>query len=167
MRNNKQQQQHSYLEPGGTSTTALLLYSFCCTSRALSLRNLVSGYECGRVFPAGVGPGSPSRDAVNWLPSRFSLSVETRRRFGWLRMMVFPGAHLFRAPIWCLREGGGTREAGSTVAESPVVLYQVGTHQIRRRRRAARSSTSQGRAEPLCARITGLNREVSEGKADV
>ena len=65
-----------------------------------------------------------------------------------------------------LREGGGTREAGSTVAESLVVLYRVGTHQIRRRRRAARSS-NQGRAEPLCARITGLNREVSEGKADV
>ena len=56
-----------------------------------------------------------------------------------------------------LREGGGTREAGSTVAESLVVLYRVGTHQIRRRRRAARSSTSQERAEPLCARITGLN----------
>ena len=63
-----------------------------------------------------------------------------------------------------LREGGGTREAGSTVAESLVVLYRVGTHQIRRRRRAARSPSSQGRAEPLCARITGLNREVSEGK---
>ena len=61
------------------------------------------------VFPAGVGPGSPSRDAVNWLPSRFSLSVETRRRFGWLRMMVFPGAHLFRAPIWC--PSGGWRHA--------------------------------------------------------
>ena len=30
----------------------------------LSLRKLVSGYECGRVFPAGVGPGSPSRDAL-------------------------------------------------------------------------------------------------------
>ena len=30
----------------------------------LSLRNLVSGYECGRVFPAGVGPGSPSREAA-------------------------------------------------------------------------------------------------------
>ena len=29
-----------------------------------------------------------------------------------------------------LREGGGTREAGSTVAESVVVLYRVGTHQI-------------------------------------
>ena len=80
---------------------------------------------------------------------------------------MFPGAHLFRAQFGALREGGGTREAGSTVAESPVVLYRVGTHQIRRRRRAARSLTSQGRAEPLCARITGLNREVSEGKADV
>ena len=66
-----------------------------------------------------------------------------------------------------LREGGGTREAGNTVAESLVVLYRVGTHQIRRRWRADRSSTSQGRAEPLCARITALNREGSEGKADV
>ena len=65
-----------------------------------------------------------------------------------------------------LREGVGTREAGSTVAESLVVLYRVGTHQIRRRRREARSSMSQGRAEPPCARITGLNREVSEGKAE-
>ena len=78
-------------------------------SRAISLRNLVSGYECGRAFPAGVGPGSPSRDAVNWLPSRFSLSVETRRRYGWLRMMLFPGAHIFRAPIWCA--SGGWRHA--------------------------------------------------------
>ena len=76
---------------------------------------------------------------------------------------------------WCsselqlgaLRGGGGTRGAGSTVAESPVVLYRVGMHQIRRRRRAARSSTSQGRAEPLCKRIKGVNREVSEGKAYV
>ena len=68
-----------------------------------------------------------------------------------------------------LREGGGTREAGSTVAESLVVLYRVGTHQIRRRRSAVRSSTSRasrGRAEPLCARIKGANRDVSEGKAD-
>ena len=69
---------------GGTIEVLLLRI------RTLSLRNLVSGYECGRVFPAGVGPGSPSRDAANWLPSRFSLSVETRRRYGWLRM-VFPG----------------------------------------------------------------------------
>ena len=40
-----------------------------------SLRNLVSGYECGRVFPPGVGPGSPSRNAANWLSSRVSRSV--------------------------------------------------------------------------------------------
>ena len=65
-----------------------------------------------------------------------------------------------------LREGGGTREAGSTNAESLVVLYQVGTHQIRPRQRASRSLTSQGRAEPLCARIESANREVSEEKAD-
>ena len=66
-----------------------------------------------------------------------------------------------------LREGGGTREAGSTVAEIMVVLYRVGMHQIRRRRRAARSSTSRGRAEPLCARFKGVNRDIFEGKADV
>ena len=36
---------------------------------------------------------------------------------------------------------GGTREAGSTIAESLVALYRVGKHQIRRRRRAALSST--------------------------
>ena len=48
-----------------------------------------------------------------------------------------------------LRESGGTREAGTTIAESLVVLYRVDTHQIRRRRRTARSSTSQGRSEPL------------------
>ena len=77
---------------------------------------------------------------------------------------MFPGARLFPSPNWCPSEAGGTREAGSTVAESLVVLYRVGTHQIRQRRRAARSLTSQGRAEPLCARITGLNWEVSEGK---
>ena len=61
-----------------------------------SLRNLVSGYEVGRVFPAVVGPGSPLRDAANWLPSRFGQSVEMRRRYGCLRM-VFPGVRLFRA----------------------------------------------------------------------
>ena len=37
------------------------------SSRTLSLRNLVSGYERERVFPAGIGSGSPSRDAANWL----------------------------------------------------------------------------------------------------
>ena len=77
-------------------------------SRALSLRNLVSGYECGRVFPAGVGPGSPSRDAAKWLPLRSDLSVETRQQYSWLRM-VFSGVRLFRAPIWW--PSGGWRHA--------------------------------------------------------
>ena len=99
-------------DPGRSSTnlTSRLngMTTHTHTSRALSLRNLVPGYECGRVFPAGVGPGSPSKDAANWLPSRFSLSVETRRRYGWLRM-AFPGVHLFRAPIWC--PSGGWRHA--------------------------------------------------------
>ena len=136
------------------------------TPRALSLRNLVLGYECGRVFPAGVGPGSPSRDAANWLPSRFSLSVKTRRRYAWLRM-VYPGARLFRAPIWCPLRGWRHARGREHSRESLVMLYRVGTDQIRRRRRAAPSSTSQKRAEPLCARITALNREVSERKTDV
>ena len=69
---------------------------------------------------------------------------------------------------WVASIGGGTREAGSTVAESLLVVpYRVGTHQIRRRQRAVRSLMSQGRAEPLCVRIKGANREVSEGKANV
>ena len=80
----------------------------CMVTRALSLRSLVSGYECGRVFPAGVGLGSPSRDAANWLPSRSDLSVETRRQYGWLRM-VFSGVRLFRAPFWW--PSGGWRHA--------------------------------------------------------
>ena len=86
------------------------MHYYYSTSRALSLRNLVSGYECGRVFPAGVGPGSPSRGAANWLPSRSDLSVETRRQYGWLRM-VFSGVRLFRAPIWW--SSGGWRHARS------------------------------------------------------
>ena len=132
---------------------------------ALSLRKLISGYGCGRVFPADVGPGPPSRNTTNWLSSRLSRSVETRRRYGWVRM-AFSCARLLRAPIWCPSGGGGTREVGSTIAESLVALYRVGTQKIRRGRRAARSSTRQGRAEPLCARIKGANRGVSEGNAD-
>ena len=98
--------------------------------RALSLRNLVLGYGCGRIYPAGVGPGSTSRDVFNRLSCRFSRSVETRRRYDWLRM-VFPGARLFRAPIWCPSGGGATREKGSTVvAERMVALYRVTTHQF-------------------------------------
>ena len=149
-------------------------HSYRCTGtvvriplRALSLRNLVSGYECGGVFPAGVGPGSPSRDAANWLPSRFGLSVEMRRRYGWLRM-VFPGVCLFRAPIWC--PSGGWRHArGREHCRGEPGSSLSGGHapDSAKAERAARSSTSQGRDEPLCARIKGANRAGFEGKADV
>ena len=126
----------------------------------------LEGFPTVRFFPAGVRPGWPSRDAANWRSSRFSRSIETRRRSGWLTI-VLPGARLFRAPIWCPSGSGGTREAWSTVAESLVAFYQVGTQQIRRGWRAARSSTSQESAESLCTKIKGANREVSEGKADL
>ena len=66
-----------------------------------------------------------------------------------------------------LREVAARERQGALSREKLVALYLVGTHQIQRGRRAARSSTSQGSAELLCARIKGANREVSEGKADL
>ena len=53
----------------------------------IEVLNLDLRCKCEMVFPAGVGPDSPSRDANNWGSQRFSRSVETRRRFDWLRMM--------------------------------------------------------------------------------
>ena len=57
-----------------------------------------------------------------------------------------------------LREGAGTRETGGTVVESLVVLYRMGTHQIRRRRRA-RGQLDRRRARG------GLNPCARESKA--
>ena len=72
-----------------------------------------------------------------WLPSRISLSVETRGS-EWMAEEWCSQVRASSEPHFgALREGGGTREAGSTVAESLVVLYRVGTHQIRQRWRAA------------------------------
>ena len=34
------------------------------------------------------GLDSPSKDAANWLSSRFSRSVEMQQRFGWLKMVL-------------------------------------------------------------------------------
>ena len=79
---------------------------------------VVLGYECGRVFPAGIALDLPSRDNTDCLSTRFGRSVETRRRFGWLRMVPTRCASSELAPIWCSSEGGSTREAGGTVAES-------------------------------------------------
>ena len=69
---------------------------------------------------------------------------------------------LFRAPIWYGSGGSGTREARGTVAES--LVYRVSAHQIRQGLRIAQSSTSRGSAEPLCARIKGMKRKVSDRK---
>ena len=85
----------------GTNIFARLLLFLTFTLLALSpSETWFLEYECGRVFPAGVGPGSPSRDAANWLPSRFGLLIETCWPYGSLRM-VFLGVRPFRAPIWC------------------------------------------------------------------
>ena len=87
--------------------------------------------------------------------------------------MVEDGVHQvphFRAPIWCPSGGGGTREARSTGAESLVGRSNALSGEYApysARKGAARSPTSQGGAEPLCAKITGANREASEGKAYV
>ena len=127
----------------------------------LYLRNMVLGYECGRVFPAAVGSGSPSRDTANWMSSRFSRTVETRRRYGWLRI-VFPRCAPFSSsntvPFgrWLHARGRGHYRG------KPGLL--VSAHHIRRGRRASRSSTGQWSAEPLCVRTKGANRGVSEGK---
>ena len=48
------------------------------------------------------------------------------------------------------------------------ILCRVNKNRLRRVRRAARSSSSQGSAELLCARIMVVaNRGVSEGKTDL
>ena len=84
----------------------------------------------------------------------------------WLIIMVFTRCASFEQHlIWCPPGGGATREAGGTVAES--LINQGSTYQIRQRQRAALFSTSHGNAEPLCARIKGASREVSEGTADI
>ena len=92
--------------------------------------------------------------------------------------MAEDGVHrvrLFRAPTWCSSGGGGTLGAGALSRGKPGEaqqhaqayrgkLYRVTKHKIRREWTAARSSTSQGRAKPLCPIIKGVNWEVSEGK---
>ena len=96
----------------------------------------------------------------------------------WLFEDVIRQTRLFRAPIWCPSGGGGTRKAGEPFRGKPsreqqhaqayrATRYRASKHQIRRGRRAARSSTSHGNGEPLCARAKGANREICEGKADL
>ena len=80
-------------------------------------------------------------------------------------MMVVPGAHLFRAPIWC--PSGGWRHArGREHCRGEPGSALSGGYAPDSAKAEGSSIVDEGRAEPLCARITGLNREVSEGKAD-
>ena len=48
----------------------MMLFTSCPLPPKPGLEN-----DCGTVFPAGVGPDSPSRDAANWLSRRDSLSA--------------------------------------------------------------------------------------------
>ena len=83
---------------------------------------------------------------------------------GWCSQVCAP----FRAPIWC--PAGGWRHArgrehcrgepGSSLSGgyAPDSANAEGSSIV---------DEPEGRAEPLCARIKGANREVSEGKADL
>ena len=129
-------------------------------TRSLSLQNMVLGYA-GRAFPAGLGQDASSKDATSWLCTRFGRSVGTRRRFGWLRM-VYTRRASSQAPIWC---PPGRWPCRGKFGKEPQhaqayrgTFYRVSKHWIRRGRRAARSSTTQRSAEPLCSRIKGANR---------
>ena len=81
--------------------------------------------------------------------------------------MVFPGARLFRAPIWC--PSGGWRHARGRehCRGEPRSALSGGYAPDSAKAEGSSIVDEPGGAEPLCARITGLNREVSEGKADV
>ena len=115
-----------------------------------------------KVFPAGVGKVFPAK--VFGVRVWEGLSGGCRASFTLERCSRLAAFAIQPVSL----EDCGTQEAGSTVAnEILVVLYRSGTHQIRRRRREARSSTSQGSAEPLCARIKGANQEVCKGTAGV
>ena len=56
-----------YHHEGGTEAPCMLIHLVPSPSETWFW-----GYECGRVFPAGVGRDSPSRDATNWSSSRFT-----------------------------------------------------------------------------------------------
>ena len=82
--------------------------------------------------------------------------------------MVFPGVRLFRAPIWC--PSGGWRHARGRehcCGESGSALSSGYAPDSAKAEGSSIVDESQGRAERLCARIKGVDRGISEGKADV
>ena len=126
-------------KPDPTNREHVLLVNFLVSSNNQELRKLII-----KIDPRG-----------NFISIKNLLLYIYGRRHRGNSQLLYQVRASSEPHFGALREGGGTREAGSTVAESLVVLYRVGTHQIWRRWRAARLSTSHGRAEPLCARITG------------
>ena len=138
-------------------------------SRALSLRNLVLVYECGRVFPAGVGLDPPSKDATNWLSSRFGRSVEKRQRSGRLRIVFTRCASFMpqlgppQEVIICERQGALCGKPGKVQQHAQAyrdTIYRVSKHPIRRGQTEARSTTILESADTLCPIIKDANREV-------
>ena len=89
------------------------------------------------------------------------LNVLTIHTYSWCTTVLVPLGRRWHARGWwrCRGEPG---RAPQTV--QAYTLYRVSKHQIRRGRRAVRSLTSQGSAEPLCARIKSANREFLRGK---
>ena len=51
----------------GSGVWALMDLSLGLEVYSLSLQSLALGYEYGRVFPAGAGPGSPSRNYYEYI----------------------------------------------------------------------------------------------------
>ena len=76
----------------------------------------LSGYWSVSFFHVeGEWSGSPAKNAAKSLSSQFSRSVGTRRGYCGVHQV-----RLLETPIRCRPGGGGTREAGGTVAESLV-----------------------------------------------
>ena len=91
-----------YRDNGNTSSSAL---TFVPSPSETWFR----GMSVGGSFRRVEGRGLTLERSSNWLPPPQSgLSVETRRQYGWLRM-VFSGGRLFRAPTWW--PSGGWRHA--------------------------------------------------------
>ena len=135
----------------------------CDSNLLVSSPSKTSGFECRRVFPAGVRPGSPSRDAANCLSSRFSWSVETRRRYGWLRMVFtrcasLPSSSLLPFGRWWHARGRGHYR------EKPGVLSEYAPDLARRARGSSIVDEPEECGTPV--RENHGTKEVTEGKAD-
>ena len=81
--------------------------------------------------------------------------------------MVFPGVRPFRAPIWCTSGGWWHARGREHCRGEPSSTLSGGYAPDSAKKEGGSIVDEPGEAEPLCARIKGVNREVSEGKVDV